>query len=64
MNFSFLFGVSLANESTRAKKNIRSFRQEYCKVLDSPNEMGRLGTAGYSVDIAAVRVRFSGGNTE
>jgi hypothetical protein len=27
--FSLLFGFSLANESTQAKKNIRSFRREY-----------------------------------
>jgi hypothetical protein len=61
MNFSFLFGVSLANESNRAKKNIRSFRPEYRKVLDSRNDIGSSGTAGYSVDIALAFVKFGYG---
>jgi hypothetical protein len=62
MNFSFLFGVSLANESTRAKKNIRSFRPEYRKALDSGNEIGTSGTAGYSVDIAQHSLSLAAGS--
>jgi hypothetical protein len=45
-----------------AKKNIRSFRPEYRKALDSGNEIGTSGTAGYSVDIAQHSLSLAAGS--
>jgi hypothetical protein len=61
MNFSLLFGFQPANESIQAKKSIRSFRREYRKVLDSRNDMGTSGNAGYSVEHRSAFIKFGCG---
>jgi hypothetical protein len=60
MNFSLLFGFSLTNESSQAKKTSSPFGGVYHKALHSRNGMGTSGTVGYYARVHAVSLSLGG----